>query len=128
MAWYNVLSVLGLYNGGTPAPISATNLLPVRDRFATIETTADQIASNSVLSFTVTGAGDFLMVDVDNTLSTDYTTYRCRATVDGSNPTATKGIVCRSGQTTYIPFPTTGTTLNVYAQTGVVVAIQLGHY
>jgi hypothetical protein len=31
MAWYNVLNVLGLYNGGTPAPVTVTNALPIND-------------------------------------------------------------------------------------------------
>jgi hypothetical protein len=113
---------------GTSTAVSDTAPLPVKDKFSTLETTTDQAGTNGVLSFTVSGSGDFLMVDVDNTSASDYTTYRCRATVDGSNPTASQGIVCRSGQTTYIPFPTTGTTVKVYALSGTIVAVQLGHY
>lgn len=122
----NSTGLAGTFSQGAAG--AATNRWPVKDQFTSIEYVTDQNGAGAVLSFTVSGAGDFLMVDVDNTSVSDYTTYRARATVDGSTPTATTGIVCRSGQTTYVPFPTTGTSIKVFAPSGTVVAVQLGHY
>lgn len=95
------------------------------DDYADNECLPDQTGNDDVKTFTLSGASDMILVDVDNVSSTDSTTYRARATLDGSTPTATTGYVCRSGMTTYIPFHCEGT-VKVYAPSGTVVAVQAG--
>lgn len=110
-------------------PLTDTELratpVPVQDDYPDNECQADQNGADAVLTFTLSAAANFVMIDVDNTSGTDPNTYRARATLDGSDPTATTGFVCRSGMTTYLPFVTSGT-VKVYAPTGVVVAVQAG--
>lgn len=106
-------------------PFSTTNRLPVKDSLATAEFSADQAGVGAVLSFTFSGTADFVIVDVDSTDPTVY--YRARARLDGVAPTATVGFVCRSGQTTYLPFAT-GATVKVYAPNGTIVSVQVGRY
>jgi hypothetical protein len=102
--------------------------IKVADHFSSVEHEVDQPGAGAVLPFTLSAAGDFIMVDVDNTDDEDTATYRARATLDGSEPSATSGFVCRSGQTTFLPFPMTGVTVKVWAPAGVVVAVQAGRY
>lgn len=104
---------------------AAANAWPVRDDLATELHAQDQPGAGAVLTFNFATAADFLMVDVDNTASNDTATYLCRATLDGSAPSAVLGFVCRSGQTTYLPFPSTGA-VKVFAPAGVVVSVQAG--
>jgi hypothetical protein len=104
-----------------------TNDINVRDAYSAVEYEADQNGANAVLTFTLSADADFIIVDADNITTTDYTAFRCRATIDGTTPSATVGFVCRSGQSTYLPFPS-GSVVKVYAQTGVVVAVQAGRY
>lgn len=101
------------------------NPLHVIDRMSVVLHSPDQNGANTVLSFDMGSVGDFVMVDVDNLSPTDYIVYRTRAKLDGTDPDASTGFVCRSGQTTYLPFPTTGI-VKVFAQTGTVVSIQVG--
>jgi hypothetical protein len=117
--------------GNTAGLATSAKQLPdghnVRDEYSAVEHEADQGGADAVLTFTLGVAADFLIVDADNTDTTDYTAFRCRATIDGTTPSATVGFVCRSGQSTYLPFPS-GTTIKVYTPTGVVVAVQAGRY
>lgn len=99
--------------------------IEVIDDYATTQSAADQTGADNVLTFNFTSPADFVMVDVDVTTPTDYATYRARALLDGSNPSASTGFVCRSGTTTYLPFPTSGV-VKVFAPTGTVVAVQVG--
>jgi len=105
---------------------SAANAWPMRDDLATESHAADQNGAGAVLDFTITADSHFVMVDVDNTSSSDTATYRARATCDGTTPSATVGFVCRSGQTTYLPFPSVAGVIKVYAPSGTVVAAQGG--
>lgn len=113
------IDVLAINQPTTPADTQ-----PVADDYAANEHEADQTGAGAVLTFTVTAA-EFVMVDVDNAGAEDDTVYRARATLDGTDPTATTGFVCRSGTTTYLPFPTAGT-VKVFAPAGTVVAVQTG--
>lgn len=126
----NVLNILGLHRGGVPGPVDATkaNRVPARDDFSAVEHSPDQLGADGVLPFTLSEVGDFVMVDVDNTGPTDYTTYRARATVDGTTPSASVGFVCRSGTTSYLPFPMNGNVVKVFAPANTVVAVQVGRY
>lgn len=96
----------------------------VKDELLTIEHTTDVTGTGTVVNFNLTQTAEFVMVDVDNTSSTDNNTYRVRVTIDGQTPTSTFGFVCRSGQTTYIPVNMTGTIVKAFIPTGVVVAVQ----
>lgn len=98
---------------------------PVADDYAVDRLTADQNGAGAVLTFSP-GPLALVAVDVDPTTSTDTATYICRATVDGSTPTASLGWRCRSGQTTYLPVPCPGGVVKVFAPTGVFVSVQGG--
>lgn len=99
--------------------------LPVQDDYQATEHEADQDGAGGVLAFPLSAAAQFVVVDVDNSSDSDTVTYRARATLDGSTPSETEGFVCRSGQSTCLPFPTAGT-VKVWAPTGVVVSVQAG--
>lgn len=105
----------------TDAQLRAADV-EVRDDYATESHATDQVGANAVLAFAV-APGSMVVVDVDPTDPTDFDNYRARATCDGSVPTASSGFVCRAGASTYLPVPTSGT-VNVWAPTGVVVAVQ----
>ena len=88
--------------------------------------TSDQVGAGDVLVFTLGQAAPFVTVDVDVVEPSDVGTYICRVTLDGvSVPTASLGHRARSGQTTYLPFPTAGT-VRVFAPAGVFVSVQAG--
>lgn len=97
---------------------------PVADEYGAQTHVPDAAGAGAVLPFTVAAGTKFVIVDVDNSSGADTTTYRCRARLDGVDPTATTGFVCRSGQSTYLPFSVTGTVVKVFAPTGVTVAVQ----
>ena len=96
----------------------------VEDDFATVEHLADQSGTGAVLTFTAATAGEMVWVDVDPDDPADMDLYRCRATVDGSNPTSSLGWVCRPGPNP-IPIPMSGTAVKVWAPAGVTVAVQV---
>lgn len=98
--------------------------LVVNDDYATAETLPDQAGADDVLVFTLATAASMVIVDADNDDGADYTAYRCRATVDGSEPAEDLGFVCRSGQSTVLPLPTVGVVVKVWAPAGVTVAVQ----
>lgn len=110
-------------NGLTDEQLRA-QVVGVKDDYAASEHLPDQPGAEDVLTFSLTQAANLIVVDADNDDVADYTAYRCRATVDGSEPTAETGFVCRSGQSTILPVPTSGTVVKVYAPVGVTVAVQ----
>lgn len=97
----------------------------VRDDYSGDVITADQLGSDEALDFD-TGPLFLVAVDVDPVDADDEASYLCRATVDGSAPTASQGWRCRSGQTTYLPVPCPGGTVRVWAPEGVSVSVQGG--
>lgn len=99
-----------------------TSPLQVADYLASVEHEEVQSGADGVLTFTLSGAVDMVMVDVDPTNLADTDAYVARATVDGTTPTATVGFAVRAGQTTYLPLGSTGT-VKVYAPSGVDVAV-----
>lgn len=107
----------------TDAQLRALDV-PVSDDYDAPEYLADQTGADAILSFTASAAGRLVWVDVDPTDPTDTDNYRARATIDGSDPSATRGVVCRPGATP-IPGTMTGSVVKVYAPTGVVVAVQV---
>lgn len=109
---------------GLTQPTTPSDTQPVKDDYAASELLGDQSGADDVLSFTLTQAANLIIVDADNDDPADYIAYRCRATVDGSEPTVETGFVCRSGQSTILPVPTSGTQVKVYAPAGVTVAVQ----
>lgn len=93
----------------------------VADDFGVVEYTSDQTGADTVLSFTLSLVSPKVVkVDVDPVVADDYDNYRCRATTDGTAPTSTLGEVCRPGASFLL---TAGTTVKVYAPTGVVVNV-----
>jgi hypothetical protein len=97
----------------------------VADDYAEDVTTEDQPGTGAVLTFALGQACKLVAVDVDPADLSDPAAYLARATVDGVDPTQTRGWRCRSGQTTYLPVPTSGT-VKVWAPTGVTVSVQAG--
>lgn len=105
-----------------------TNQFPVKDLLAATEMLPDQFGAGGVLTFNLTQPADFVIVEVDNTDTANYVTYRCRVTLDGSDPASNLGLVARSGQGTSFIFPVSGSVIKVFAPTGVVVAVETGRY
>lgn len=99
--------------------------LATADDYVADALTEDQPGADAVLEFT-TGPLALVAVDVDASDPQDEASYLCRATVDGSAPTASRGWRCRSGQTTYLPVPCAAGTVRVWAPAGVTVSVQGG--
>jgi len=86
--------------------------------------TNDQSGAGGILTFTLGAPAALVAVDVDNSSPSDTTIYIARATVDGTNPTSSRGWRCRSGQTTLLPVPSPGGEVRVFAPSGVTVSVQ----
>lgn len=114
MTWFNKLSISGLWNGGTPVPVSNTDPLPVKDRLTGEEYLEDQPGAGSVLDFTFAVAPDIVFV-YSKTLAS-------RATFNTVAPTATKGVMCDADVAT--PVILSGQTeLKVFAPVGAMVSV-----
>lgn len=98
----------------------------VADDYEMDRITSDQAGADAVLLFPLGGPAVLVAVDVDPVDLQDPLNYLCRATVDGSSPTAARGWRCRSGGTTYLPVPCPSGTVRVYAPVGVTVSVQAG--
>jgi hypothetical protein len=101
-------------------------VLDVADDYGSVEHLADQDGAGAILTFTAASPGDLVWVDVDPADPADSDNYRCRATVDGTNPSETSGWVCRPGPNP-IPVPMTGAAVKVWAPAQVTVAVQVIH-
>lgn len=97
----------------------------VADDYAQDILTVDQPGDDDVLEFDLGVPAKLVAVDVDVISAEDTATYICRVSLDGSDPNASRGWRCRSGQTTYIPMPCSGM-VKVYAPSGVTVSVQAG--
>lgn len=98
----------------------------VRDDYDLELVTPDQAGAGGVLTFDLGQAAPLITVDVDPVDSSDIVVHVCRVRLDGSDPTATEGHRCRSGQTTYLPFPSPTGVVKVWAPAGVTVSVQGG--
>lgn len=107
----------------TASELGAALPLDVRDDYAATEPLETQAGADGVLTFTATGGGQLVWVDVDPVDPADTTGYTARATVDGSEPTPTRGWVCRPGPSP-IPVATAGV-VKVWAPASVNVAVQV---
>ena len=78
-----------------------------------------------VETVSLSGTIHFLMVDVDNADGEDFSVKRVRVLVDsGESPSQSLGFVCRSGSTTYLPFPASQS-IKVFIPAGVIVSLQM---
>lgn len=107
------------------ATVAFPAIQPVSDDYTADIVTPDQPGAGGVLTFALGGPAKLVAVDVDPNVASDTVNYICRVTLDGSIPTSSRGWRCRSGQTTYLPVPTSGT-VKVFAPTGVFVSVQAG--
>jgi hypothetical protein len=123
----NTAAILSAISAQQPLTNAQLRASPpaVRDDYSGDALTTDQTGAGAVLEFAVPPL-HLVAVDVDPADLQDTTSYLCRATVDGSAPSATRGWRCRSGQTTYLPVPCAGGMVKVFAPAGVTVSVQGG--
>lgn len=98
--------------------------LDVQDDYASVEHLEAQDGADGVLTFTASGPGQLVWIDVDPLDPTDVTAHLARATVDGSEPSLLRGWGCRPGANP-LPVPMQGNLVKVWTPTGVQVAVQV---
>lgn len=139
MAWYNVLSIFGLWNGGTPIPVDSSNRLPVdtgltqpltdaqlraspvpvasKDFYTAGECLADQNGDGTAKTYAFSAPVQLVYVEVKSSGGTS----QGRADPFGGTPTASAGIPCEDGAATAIPVTTSS--VKVFAPSGCTVTV-----